>query len=112
MKNVRKTLVHSACALLLAMPTLTQAQMSKVKTVWVILMENHNWTGNNAGASFGAPDLKGNPLAPYINGPLLATRPATIPASRIICGWKPEPTSESSRTPNLDSRNSQRTSTW
>src|SRR6516225_1849803 len=73
MKNVRKTLVHSACALLLAMPTLTQAQMSKVKTVWVILMENHNWTGNNAGASFGAPDLKGNPLAPYINGPLLAT---------------------------------------
>jgi phospholipase C len=35
-------------------------------------MENHNWTGNNAGAAFGAPDIKGNPLAPYINGPLLA----------------------------------------
>jgi hypothetical protein len=43
------------------------------KTVWVILMENHNWTGNNAGAAFGAPDIKGNPLAPYINGTLLQT---------------------------------------
>lgn len=54
-------------------PQVTNAQMSKVKTVWVILMENHNWTGNNAGAAFGAPDLKGNPLAPYINGTLLNT---------------------------------------
>ena len=58
---------------LIAMPVPTNAQMKKVKTVWVILMENHNWTGNNAGAAFGAPDLKGNPLAPYINGPLLQT---------------------------------------
>ena len=55
------------------MPAAAHAQMSKVKTVWVILMENHNWTGNNTGASFGAPDLKGNPLAPYINGTLLNT---------------------------------------
>jgi phosphatidylinositol-3-phosphatase len=56
---------------LVVIPQVTNAQMSKVKTVWVILMENHNWTGNNAGAAFGAPDLKGNPLAPYINGTLL-----------------------------------------
>jgi phospholipase C len=47
--------------------------LSKVKTVWVILMENHNWTGNNTGAKSGAPDIKGNPLAPYINGTLLQT---------------------------------------
>ena len=47
--------------------------MSKVKTVWVILMENHNWTGNNSGAAFGDPDLKGSPLAPYINGVLTKT---------------------------------------
>jgi phospholipase C len=60
-------------SLLVVIPTVTNAQMSKVKTVWVILMENHNWTGNNAGAAFGAPDLKGNPLAPYINGTLLNT---------------------------------------
>jgi hypothetical protein len=65
----------SVTALLLPMviPQFTEAQMSKVKTVWVILMENHNWTGNNAGAAFGAPDIKGNPLAPYINGTLLNT---------------------------------------
>jgi hypothetical protein len=56
---------------LIVMPVSTNAQLSKVKTVWVILMENHNWTGNNAGAAFGAPDIKGNPLAPYINGTLL-----------------------------------------
>jgi hypothetical protein len=42
-------------------PAVANAQMNKVKTVWVILMENHNWTGNNAGAAFGAPDIKGKP---------------------------------------------------
>ena len=56
---------------LVATPIATNAQMSRVKTVWVILMENHNWIGNNAGAAFGDPDLKGSRLAPYINGPLL-----------------------------------------
>jgi len=55
------------------MPVIASAQMSKVKTVWVILMENHNWTGNNAGAAFGDPDIKGNRLAPYANGKLLHT---------------------------------------
>jgi len=47
-------------SLLAALPA--NAQMDKVKTVWVIRMENHSWTGNNAGAGFGAPDIKGNPL--------------------------------------------------
>jgi hypothetical protein len=65
------TITLPMLSLLLAMPA--NAQMSKVKTVWVILMENHNWTGNNAGAAFGAPDIKCNPLAPYINGELLNT---------------------------------------
>jgi phosphatidylinositol-3-phosphatase len=54
-------------------PVAAHAQLSKVKTVWVILMENHNWTGNDSGAKFGDPDIKGNALAPYINGPLLNT---------------------------------------
>jgi hypothetical protein len=43
--------------LLVVMPPSANAQMNKVKTVWVILMENHNWTGNNTGAAFGAPDI-------------------------------------------------------
>jgi phospholipase C len=74
-KYLRKIVTVSVPMLfvLALMPTSTNAQMSKVKTVWVILMENHNWTGNNAGAAFGAPDIKGNPLAPYINGTLLQT---------------------------------------
>lgn len=49
------------------------AQRSKPKTVWVILVQNHNWTGNNSGAAFGDPDIKGSPLAPYANGMLLDT---------------------------------------
>jgi hypothetical protein len=74
-KHLRKVVTSSTTMLLLLVvaSAVTNAQMSKVKTVWVILMENHNWTGNNAGAAFGAPDLKDNPLAPYINGQLLAT---------------------------------------
>lgn len=54
-------------------PSLTQGSKppKHIKTVFVILMENHNWTGNNAGASFGDPDIKGNSLAPYINNVLL-----------------------------------------
>jgi phosphatidylinositol-3-phosphatase len=50
---------------------LAHSQMSKVKTVWVVMMENHNWVGNDAGASFGDPDIKNNPLAPFVNGTLL-----------------------------------------
>src|SRR5437762_2618300 len=37
-----------------------QAQLSSVKTVFIILMENHNWS-----------EIKGNPSAPYLNNTLL-----------------------------------------
>jgi phospholipase C len=57
-------------SILFLMPCPAHSQMSSVKTVWVIMMENKNWSGNNAGAYFGDPDLKDNPLAPYINGTL------------------------------------------
>ncbi len=57
--------------LLLVTVGLAHSQMSKVKTVWVVMMENHNWVGNDAGASFGDPDIKDNPLAPFVNGTLL-----------------------------------------
>ena len=75
MRHVQRVLISSVTPLLLlaVMPVIASAQMSKVKTVWVILMENHNWTGNNAGAAFGDPDIKGNRLAPYANGKLLDT---------------------------------------
>jgi hypothetical protein len=75
MKHLRKVLTLSVTllSLLVVMPVASNAQMRKVKTVWVILMENHNWTGNNSGAVFGDPDIKGSPLAPYANGQLLNT---------------------------------------
>jgi phosphatidylinositol-3-phosphatase len=60
----------ASLVVLVGMPAIANAQMSKVKTVFVVMLENHNWTGNDAGASFGDPDLKDNPLAPYINGTL------------------------------------------
>jgi phosphatidylinositol-3-phosphatase len=74
-KHWRNILTLSVTILLflIAIPAVANAQMSRVKTVWIILMENHNWTGNNAGAAFGDPDIKGSPLAPYINGELLHT---------------------------------------
>jgi hypothetical protein len=36
-----------------------------IQTVFIILMENHNWTGD------GNLDIKGNPEAPYINNTLV-----------------------------------------
>src|ERR1700722_1843800 len=36
-----------------------------IRTVFIILMENHNWTGD------GTLDIKGNSEAPYINKTLL-----------------------------------------
>ena len=36
-----------------------------IKTVFVIVMENHNWTGS------ASRNIKGNPEAPYINYTLL-----------------------------------------
>ena len=96
------------------------AQMHKVKTVFVIMMENHNRVGNDAGASFDDPDIDHNPLAPYTNNKLkkIAAQPTTttthretIPASRIICGWKPELISAYCMTRNQASRNSTHTFT-
>ena len=69
MKHLRRVSTLLLC--LAVIPALAHSQMSKVKTVWVIMMENHNWTGDDAGAAFGDPDIKDNPLAPYINGTLL-----------------------------------------
>jgi phospholipase C len=37
-----------------------------IQTVFIILMENHNWTGDSPNMN-----IKGNPLAPYINNTLL-----------------------------------------
>ena len=45
--------------------TVDASQQHYIKTVFVIVMENHNWTGN------GRLNIKGNAAAPYINYTLL-----------------------------------------
>ena len=42
-----------------------QPPQHHIQTVFIILMENHNWTGD------GKLDIKGNPAAPYINNTLV-----------------------------------------
>lgn len=42
-----------------------------IKTVFVIVMENHNWTGDPGTKGTPSYNIKGNVLAPYINHTLL-----------------------------------------
>jgi hypothetical protein len=60
MNNFLMVLTLNAAGLLLLflMPIPANAQMSKVKTGWVILMENHNFTSTHSGAAIGNPDIK------------------------------------------------------
>src|SRR5438874_5466263 len=44
----------------------TNQTTNHIQTVFIILMENHNWTGAKGGTS-----IKGNRSAPYINNTLL-----------------------------------------
>jgi len=60
----------SACLLLCCAVSASAAgqggpAIHRIHTVFIILMENHNWTGD------GNLDIKGNPQAPYINNTLL-----------------------------------------
>jgi hypothetical protein len=45
--------------------TPTDPPGAHIQNVFIIMMENHNWTGA------GADSIQGNPLAPYINGTLV-----------------------------------------
>lgn len=46
--------------------TVPASAQTHIQTVFIILMENHNWTGGKKSAN-----IKGNPAAPYINNTLL-----------------------------------------
>jgi phosphatidylinositol-3-phosphatase len=65
---MRKLTIISALVVLLGLVAQAAGQQTKnhIKTVFIILMENHNWTGGKAGTS-----IKGNRSAPYINNTLL-----------------------------------------
>ncbi len=61
---------------------LTPAVTTSKKTVFLIMMENHNWS-----------DIKNNSSAPYINNTLNSTSTLleTIQVNQTICGWRLEP---------------------
>jgi len=63
MRKLTVMLVVLAC---LGTVTQATAQKHNIKTVFIILMENHNWTGAN-----GSGSIKGSRYAPYINNTLL-----------------------------------------
>src|ERR1022692_2490834 len=69
-KPVRKLLitVAFACLVLGQSATVLAADAPAkhhIQTVFIVLMENHNWTGD------GNLDIKGNAEAPYINNTLV-----------------------------------------
>lgn len=59
--NFSVTVTNAAGSVRSDVATLTVAAPQSIKTVFVILMENHNWSS-----------IKGNAAAPYINNTLLA----------------------------------------
>lgn len=58
-------LPHIVLSLLALQCGLAQTPVHHIQTVFVIVMENHNWTGN------GSLNIAGNPAAPYINYTLI-----------------------------------------
>jgi phospholipase C len=69
--SIRRWPAALVCSIIVGLLPLPQADAANaprthnIKTVFIILMENHNWTGD------GANSIKGNPNAPYINNTLL-----------------------------------------
>ncbi|UWZ83369.1 alkaline phosphatase family protein [Occallatibacter riparius] len=70
MRNPSKNLCRQLLlfvALTLTLPSTLNAQtVHHIKNVFVIVMENHNWTGSSA-----SNNIAGNPEAPYINYTLI-----------------------------------------
>jgi hypothetical protein len=61
-----RTLKLLSVSMILASFVAAANAQSHIQTVFIILMENHNWTGGKKNAN-----IKGNPDAPYINNTLL-----------------------------------------
>src|SRR5205823_14085019 len=63
---MRNLTIISALIVFLGSVAQATGQTNHIQTVFIILMENHNWTGGKGGTS-----IKGNRSAPYINNTLL-----------------------------------------
>jgi len=63
------------CTLLLWLTRFSSAWAANAKTVFVIAMENHNWTQPANQFAGGIQQIFQNPAAPYINSLVNGTSP-------------------------------------
>ena len=67
MQHSRRLHIFGRCALLVWISDFSSAWANNVKTVFVIAMENHNWTQPANQFTVGSRKIFQNPAAPYIN---------------------------------------------
>src|SRR5437588_7475219 len=77
MSQVRRLLMVSAFALLITLGH-SRASAEELKTVFVIAMENHNWTQPANQFTGGIQQIFQNPAAPFINSLVNGTATAVI----------------------------------
>jgi len=82
MLPVRNRHTLSALALLGALSSFT-ANADDIKTVFVIAMENHNWTQPANQFTGGIQQINKNPNAPFINSLVNGTAYAVINGSLV-----------------------------
>lgn len=82
MSQVRCLCTLSLLALLTALGSVT-ADAQEIKTVFVIAMENHNWTQPNNQFTGGIQQIYQNPNAPFINSLVNGSAFANINGSMV-----------------------------
>lgn len=82
MSQVRR-LAGVIVAALFAVLTCTVASAQQIKTVFVIAMENHNWTQLNNQFTGGIQQIFQNPAAPFINSLVNGTATAVINGHQV-----------------------------
>src|SRR6478672_3078284 len=80
MSHVRRLLLLSAFALLAAFSQ-TSAGAEELKTVFVIAMENHNWTQPANQFTGGIQQIFQNPAAPFLNSLVAGSAYAVVNGS-------------------------------
>jgi hypothetical protein len=81
MQDSRRLHFVGVCSLLLWLSSFSSAWAAKVKTVFVIAMENHNWTQPANEFTGGIQQIFQNPSAPYINSLVDGTAPISVQVS-------------------------------
>ncbi len=82
---MRWTLLASAAAIFFTLGTgRPVAQQPRVQKVFVIAMENTNWTQPDGAVTGALQQIRGNPAAPFLNGLVDGTLTATVRGRTIV----------------------------